>query len=175
MGAVVVVVVVVVLVGLYAAGVFNSSSSSGGGSGGGSGLTSHSVNVVNTQNQQFGPGFTNPGVYSFTIPSTAVAAWVNGSFSVTVCTSIGNYCLAYAEIGTPSAWANQQSGGSATMVWCVTTGSNTCQAEQNVGIASGDLVSYGYAGSSLDLIFYSGASTLSQQYSADATLTYLTG
>src|SRR5208282_5015025 len=88
----VVVVIVVVLVGLWAAGVFNPSSSSGGGSSG-SAPASHTENIVNTQNQQFGPTFTNAGAYGFTVPSNALGAWVNGTFSVTTCTSIGDYCL----------------------------------------------------------------------------------
>jgi len=167
----VVVVIVIVFVSLWAAGLFNPSSSPGGG-GSGSAPASHSENIVNTQNQQFGPTFTNAGAYGFTVPSNALGAWVNGTFSVTTCTSIGDYCLAFAEIATPSAWANQQSGGSVTVIWCTTTTSQTCQAEQNAQVASGDLS--GYAGQSLDLIFYSGASTLSQAYAADVTLTYLT-
>jgi hypothetical protein len=167
----VVVAVLVVVIALAASGAFSPKSSGNGGGGGGPKVQSHTLNIVNTQNQTFGPGFQNAGAYPFTIPANATGAWVNGSFSVTTCTSIGNYCLAYAEIATPSAWANQQSGGAVNVLWCPTlSGSSTCQAEQNVAIASGDLA----AGQTLDLIFYSGATTLSQQYSADASLTYLT-
>ena len=169
----VVVAVVVIVVVLAASGVFTPSTP-GTGNGGGTGpkVQSHSVNVVNTQNQQFGPGITGAGVYSFTIPSNATAAWLNGSFQVTVCTSIGNYCLAKTMILTPGAWANYQSGATVSVVWCVTVSSNSCEAEQNTAIASGNLV--GDAGQTLDLVCVSNATTLSQQYSADATLTYLT-
>jgi hypothetical protein len=161
------VIVVVVVVALIAGGIlsFKSSSSSPG-------LRSTSANVVNTQNQQFGPRLTGAGVYTFSVPAGAVGAWVNGSFQVVACTSVGDYCLANAEIMTPNAWANLQSGATVSVIWCPTAGTSTCQAEQTVQIASGDLS--GYAGQTLNLVLYSNATTLSQTYDADATLTSLT-
>jgi hypothetical protein len=168
----VVVAVLVVVIALAASGAFSPKSSGNGGGGGGPKVQSHTVNIVNTQNQTFGPGFQNAGVYPFTIPANATGAWVNGSFQVTVCTSIGNDCLGWAEILTPSAWSNAQSGAAYTAIFCYTAGTTTCTAAQNVQIASGDLVSY--SGQILYLCVWSNASTLSQQYSADASLTYLT-
>jgi hypothetical protein len=161
-----IVVIVVVLAAILVLGSLGSSPSSSG-----TRIQSHQVNVVNTQNQKFGPAFTGAGVYSVAVPSGAIRAWVNGSFQVTGCTSIGNYCLANSMLVTPSEWSNIEAGAASSVVWCYGVGS-TCQSAQNVAIASGDISSY--AGQSLDLVFYSNATTESQTYSADATLTYLT-
>lgn len=170
MVVVAVVVVVAIVVYMTASGTFHPAPASGGSPT----STVSSQNLVNTDGQTFGPGTSGANVILFTVPASASAVWVNGSFAVTKCTSIGDYCLGWAMVLTPSAWANAQSGAAYTAVFCYTAGTTTCAAAQNVDIASGNLVDEGYAGQSLDLVLWSGASTLSQQYSADATLTSIT-
>jgi hypothetical protein len=126
--------------------------------------TTQSVNLINTRSQVFGPGTDSAAVLPFTIPSDALDAWVNGTFSVTVCTTIGDYCLANAAIFTPSSWMNFLAGGKVTVVWCYSI-SGSCLSEQNVAVASGDLGAY--AGQTLDLCLYSNATTESQTFSAN--------
>ncbi|MCI4326294.1 MAG: hypothetical protein L3K16_01455 [Thermoplasmata archaeon] len=111
---------------------------------------------------------TNDGVFAFTIPVGATAAWVNGSFSVTTCTSIGNYCLANAMIMTATAYQNYASGGTVSTIWCYTAAGTSCQSEQTVSIATGNISSF--AGTALDFVVVSGATTLSQEYTTDVNL-----
>lgn len=166
----IVVVVVLIIALLVVSGVFSPKTSSSSSSG--PKTATYTQNLINTNGQSFGPGLTNAAVISFTIPSTAIHAWVNGTFAVTGCTALGNYCLANVNILTPSAWSNLQSGGTVNVIWCVSVGSNSCQAEQNVQISTPDLV--GYAGQTLDLVLYSNATTESQSFSADVNFIYMT-
>jgi hypothetical protein len=135
-------------------------------------LTRQTHNLVNTQSGTFGPGTTGAVVVGFIIP-TVGGSWVNGTFSVTACTSIGNYCLANAWLFTPSAWANYMSGGTVTGTCLTQVIAGQCQSEQNVQIASGDLSSF--AGQTLDLCLWSNATTESQMYFADVNFTYYVG
>jgi hypothetical protein len=168
-GLYVVVVVIIVIVILVIAGLAYEAGRQGpGGTGSALQVQSHQQSIDNTANQPFGPGKTNAGVFAISIPFGATAAWVNGTFSVTTCTSIGDYCLAYAMIMTATAYENYASGGTVTTIWCATAGSSSCQAEQTVTIATGNIS--GQAGTALDLVLVSGATTLSQQYSTDVTL-----
>jgi hypothetical protein len=161
-----VVVAVVVIVALLAAsGVFSPRSSSPTGA-------KVTQNLINTGGQTFGPGTTNAAVITFTIPSTAIHAWVNGTFAVTVCTSIGNYCLANAWLFTPSAWANYQSGAAVTGTCLTQELMGNCQSEQNFQVASPDLSFH--SGQTLDLCLWSNATTESQTFSADVNFVYMT-
>lgn len=166
----IVVVVVIVLAGLaYLVG-RNSPSSTGspGGTQPHVVVTPHSETIDQTSGQPFGPGMSNAGVFSFTIPPAATAAWVNGSFTVSQCTSIGNYCLAYVMIMTPTAYQNWAGGGTVSTLWCYTAGTGSCQQEQTVSIATGNISAQ--AGQALDLVIVSGATTLSQAYTCDVSL-----
>lgn len=165
----VIVVVVIVLAGLaYLASQAASSNSGTGGSQPHVVVTPHSQQIDQTSNQPFGPGMSNAGVFAFTIPPSATAAWVNGSFTVSQCTSIGNYCLAYVMIMTPTAYQNWAGGGTVSTLWCYTAGTGSCQQEQTVSIATGNISAQ--AGQALDLVMVSGATTLSQAYTCDVSL-----
>jgi hypothetical protein len=161
----VVVVAVVALAVLAADGVFSPKSTAPT-------LTPETKNLVNTQSGTFGPGTTGAVVVGFIVP-TVGGSWVNGTFAVTGCTSIGDYCLANAWLFTPSAWSNYESGGTVTGTCLTQVISGHCQSEQNVQIASGDLSSF--AGQILDLCLWSNATTESQTFSADVNYHYFTG
>lgn len=163
----VVVVVLVIVVALAASGTFSPKSNAPS-----TNLTPDSKNLVNTQSQTFGYGTKGAVVVGFDVP-TLGGSWVNGTFAVTVCTSIGNYCLANAWLFTPSAWSNYESGGTVTGV-CLTQEINgNCQSEQNAQIASGNLESYG--GQTLDLCLWSNATTEPQTFSANVNFNFFSG
>jgi hypothetical protein len=48
-------------------------------------------NLVNTRGQLLGAGDSDAAALTFTILPDAVDAWVNGTFAVTVCTTVGDY------------------------------------------------------------------------------------
>ena len=164
----VVVIAVVAAAGLAASGAFSPKNPP-------SRLPATSLpatkNLINTQSQTFGPNTNGAVVVGFDVP-TLGGSWVNGTFAITGCTSIGNYCLANAWLFTPSAWSNYVSGGTATGI-CLTLYTTSCQSEQNAQIASGDLSSY--AGQTLDLCLWSNATTESQTFSADVNFNFFSG
>lgn len=128
------------------------------------------MQLIDTPSSTFGPGTTNAAVLVATLPTNYSSAWINGSLTVTGCTSVGNYCLAKAAIFTPTDWQNFESGGTVSVIWCYSI-QGTCQAEQTTVISSGDLT--GYWGQALDVCLWSNATTESQQYSASISLTYI--
>jgi hypothetical protein len=157
-----------IFAGFYTGGAFNGSSVSF--------VENHQITLASTGTQPIGPGFSNAGAFSFTVPSNATAAWVNGSYSVPSCTSV-YYCLVYVEIVTPASWVaiqnGEQAGLKVPVVWCDLQG-GSCLPQTSGSISSGDLVAAGYGGMPLDLVIYSGSAVFSQTYSAMATLSWNT-
>jgi hypothetical protein len=163
------VVAVVVVVAVVAVGVLAASGAFSPKPAPSPTLTPDSTNLINTASETFGPGTTGAVVVGFDIP-TVGGSWVNGSFAVTVCTSVGDYCLANAWLFTPSAWSNYEHGGTVTGTCLTQVIGTNCQSEQNVVIASGDLSSF--AGQTLDLCLWSNATTEQQTFSADVNFNF---
>jgi hypothetical protein len=189
----VVVAVLVVVIALAASGAFSPKSSPPTLK-----LSPDTTNLINTQSQTFGPGTTGAVVVRFDVP-TLGGSWVNGTFTITGCTSIGNYCLANAWLFTPSAWSNYEHGGTVTGECLTQEIGGNCQSEQTIQIASGDLLSSyeaqsrscptsrtqiqiasgdllsSYGGQTLDLCLWSNATTESQTFSADVNFNFFSG
>jgi hypothetical protein len=164
----VVVAVLVVVIALAASGAFSPKSSPPTLK-----LSPDTKNLINTQSQTFGPGTTGAVVVGFDVP-TLGGSWVNGTFTITGCTSIGNYCLANAWLFTPSAWSNYENGGTVTGECLTQEIGGNCQSEQTIQIASVDLLS-SYGGQTLDLCLWSNATTESQTFSADVNFNFFSG
>jgi hypothetical protein len=170
---VVVVVVIVILAAYFALGGLRpagSNSNGGGGGGGGSAPQAQTENLANTQSGTLGAGSSSADVIPFVVPAGSVSAEVLGWFNVTSCSGGGN-CNAYVYVVTPTGWANFRSGGQVTVQWCYTT-STTCSPLQYTVIDATGL--QGYAGTTLDLVFFNTDLVFSQTYTAYATLVYTT-
>lgn len=137
------------------------------------GPTTSSVQRVtlfhNTLPQAFGPGTTNATVVPFTIPLGVLNATVYGTFTV-LANVYDDNALGYVMILTPTQWTSIIDGGLPTAIWCQEIG-GSCQAATTINVAPGNLTAY--AGTQLDLAFYSADTVRANAFLADITLAYL--
>ena len=152
-------IVAVVLGALAADGYFSPKTGVKGGS----------QTILNGATQTLGPGRRNASVTPFTVPSNALGAWVNGTSEVPNCDYDPD--CGFAAILTPSNWTDYLAGEPLNVIWCGTWGGSECVPLAAIEIASGDLAEY--AGLTLDLCLWSNATAASQQFSAQAEMTWV--